>query len=120
MLFLVLPVVLAAIIFPLVQWRHSGEPKPTRTSDILTHGVPARAEIVSVKALGSVVDVRPMVRFQLRVRSDAATQPFDLEVVQSFPRAVMRQFRAGETVEVRLTPDLSQGAVVWNDFPGGS
>ena len=119
---MLLPFVLAAVIFPLVQWRHSASPQPVRTSDILAHGLPGRAEILSVKPLGSVVDVRPMVRFQLRVRTDAAgpRQPFELEVVQSFPRAVMRQFRPGETVDVRLTPDLSQGAVVWNEFPGGS
>ncbi|HET9077078.1 MAG TPA: hypothetical protein VFN68_09100 [Acidimicrobiales bacterium] len=116
-LFVLLPFVLAAVIFPLVQWRHSGGPRPVRTSEILSGGLPGRAQILSVQPLGSVLDARPMVRFRLMVSSGARPEPFELEVVQSFPRAAARRFRPGESVDVRLTPDLSQGAVVWSDLP---
>lgn len=110
-LFVVLPFLLAAIIVPLVAWRWSGRPKPVLTSEILATGSQARAQIRSVRLLGTVVDVRPMVRFVLDVTSPGE-QPFDLEVVQSFPRSVARQFRPGDVVEIRLTPDRSAGAVV--------
>lgn len=117
-LFVILPVALAAVIFPLVAWRaeRSGGEKPVLTSDILASGVPGRAQIVSVRPLGSIVDMRPMVSFRLKVVTSPAGEPFDLEVIQSFPRSALRQFRPGDTVEVRLTPDLSRGAVVWNSY----
>ena len=136
-LFVVLPFALAAVIFPLVAWRSSraGGDKPVLTSEILATGRPAQARIVSVRPLGSVLDMRPMVSFHLDVRTPPGPprgappgasgpggqpfEPFELEVIQSFPRSVMRQFRPGDMVEVRLTPDLSRGAVVWNPAPPG-
>ena len=120
-LFVVLPFALAAVIFPLVAWRSkaSGTEKPVLTSDILATGRPGQAEIVSVRPLGSIVDMRPMVSFHLQVRAGPGWEPFPLEVVQSFPRQAVRQFRPGDVVEVRLTPDRSRGAVVWNPVPPG-
>lgn len=118
-LFVVLPFALAALIFPLVAWRSSaraGGEKPVLTRDILISGLPGRAQIVSVRPLGSIVDMRPMVSFQLRVLSSPAEEPFSLEVIQSFPRSALRQFHPGDPVEIRLTPDLSRGAVVWDNL----
>lgn len=114
MLFVVLPFALAAVVIPFVAWRHRGDPKPVLTSDILATGVRGRAEIVSVRSLGSVVDLRPMVRFVLRVTAVDGTggEPFDLVVVQSVPRSLVAVYRPGDTVEVRLTPDRTAGAVV--------
>lgn len=117
LLFVVLPFVLAALVIPFVAWRHRGDPKPIRTSDILAHGRAGRAEVLSVRALGSILDMRPMVRFKLRVSADAGDPPFELEVVQSFPRSVVADFRAGDEVEIRLSEDRSAGAIVWGDGP---
>lgn len=117
-LFVFLPFALAALVIPFVAWRHRGDPKPFLTSEILATGVRGRAEIVSVRSLGSVVDLKPMVRFMLRVDAGgpdpdgSGGEPFDLEVVQSIPRSLVGVYRAGDTVEVRLTPDRSAGAVV--------
>lgn len=122
MLFVLLPFALAALVIPFVAWRHRGDPKPVLTSEILATGVRGRAEIVSVRSLGSVVDLKPMVRFVLRVdaggpgpdeAAGAGGEPFDLEVVQSVPRSLVGVYRPGDRVEVRLTPDRSAGAVVF-------
>ena len=114
-----LPFALAALVIPFVAWRHRGDPKPFLTSEILATGVRGRAEIVSVRSLGSVVDLKPMVRFMLRVDAGgpdpdgSGGEPFDLEVVQSVPRSLVGVYRPGDRVEVRLTPDRSAGAVVF-------
>jgi hypothetical protein len=111
----VLPFVMAGLVVPFVAWRHRGDPKPVLTSEILATGDRARAEILSVRSLGNILDVKPMVRFVLRVTPGppgAAGETFDLEVVQSIPRSLVGVYRAGDTVEVRLTPDRSAGAVV--------
>jgi hypothetical protein len=117
LLFVVLPFLVAAIVIPFVAWRSSGQPKPIRTSEILAHGTPAEAEILSVRPLGSILDLRPMVRFVLRVTAEPDYAPFELEVIQSLPRGAVRDFHQGERVEVRLTPDRSAGAVVWGGPP---
>lgn len=111
-LFVLLPFALAAIVVPLVAWSASRGPKPVLTSEILAHGDPATARIVSVRPLGGFLDARPMVRFGLRVTAPGE-EPFDLEVYQSFPRGAVRDFRVGDEVEVRLTADRSAGAIVW-------
>lgn len=107
---MVLPFVLAAIVVPLVAWSHSGKPRPVLTSDILAHGDPGQAEILSVRNVGNLLDPRPMVRFMLKVTTDS--EPFELEVVQSFPKSAIRGFRPGDRVDIRLTPDRTAGAVV--------
>ena len=113
LLFVVLPFVMAALVIPFVAWRHRNDPKPVLTSEILATGSRARAEILSVRALGSIVDMRPMVRFVLRVlETDPAGEPFELEVVQSIPRSLVGVYRPGDTVDVRVTADRTAGAVV--------
>jgi hypothetical protein len=121
-LFVVLPFAVAALVIPIVAWSHRGDPKPVRTSEILATGVRARAEILTVRSLGSILDLRPMVRFGLRVTAvdlpsavptgEDPGEPFDLEVVQSVPRSLVGVYQPGDTVEVRLTADRSAGAVV--------
>jgi hypothetical protein len=117
-LFLILPFAVAAIIVPLVSWRASKGPRPILTSEILTQGLPGRAEILSVRTLGSILDVRPMVRFELRITPQPGDEPFDLEAVQSMPRGVIHQYRPGDWVEVRFMPDRQAAAVVWAQRPG--
>ena len=114
-LFVVLPFVLAAILVPIMVWRNSGGSPPVLTSEVLATGLPGRAEILSVRTLGSIVEVRPMVRFVLQITPAAGGDPFDLEVVQALPRGVIGRFRKGDTVEVRFTADHAYGAVVWAD-----
>ena len=114
-LFVVLPFVLAAILVPIMVWRNSGGSPPVLTSEVLASGLPGRAEVLSVRTLGSIVELRPMVRFVLHITPAGEGEPFDLEVVQSLPRGVIGRFRKGDTVEVRFTPDHAYGAVVWAD-----
>lgn len=134
-LFVLLPVAAGAVIVPLVSWRISSSgPAPVRTSDILANGVLVTAQIVTVKTLGSILEMRPMVRFVIRVSpgedwagGEAAGgegtvghlpgEPFDLEVVQSLPRAVIGNFRSGDIVHAKLTPDFAAGAIVWESWP---
>lgn len=114
-LFVLLPFALAAIVIPFVAWKTRKWPKPPMlTSEILATGERAEGEILSVKNLGTIVDLRPMVRMVLSVSAPGGENPFELEVVQSFPRSVVYMFRPGEKVEVRLSPDHSAGAVVWD------
>jgi hypothetical protein len=102
----------AGPVIAFVSWRSSGTPPPVRTSTILAEGAPAEGEVLAVKLLGTFLDMRPMVRFSLRVHV-VGESAFDLEVVQSLPRGVARDFHPGDLVELRLTPDRSAGAVVW-------
>jgi hypothetical protein len=113
-LFVLLPFAVAAIIIPLVAWRSRNWPKPMLTSEILATGERADGEIVSVRNLGTIVDLRPMVKVVLNVTTRDGAEPFELEVVQSFPRSVIYSLRPGERVDVRLSPDRSAGAVVWD------
>jgi hypothetical protein len=113
LIFVVLPIVVAAVLVPFMVWRNSRGPRPILTSEILASGLPGEAEIVSVRTVGNLLDPRPMVRFQLKVRASREEAPFDLEVVQSLPRYAISQFRSGDVVEVRFTPDHTAGAVVW-------
>jgi hypothetical protein len=111
-LFVLLPFVLAAIIVPLVAWRSRGSPKPVLTSDILAHGEPGRARIVAVRNMGTLVDVRPMIRFSLEVRAAGQNDSFGMEVVQAVPRSLVRDYKPGQIVDVRFTPDRTAGAIV--------
>ena len=113
-LFVVLPFLVAGLVIAFVSWRSSGGPPPVRTSTILSEGQPAEGEVLAVKPLGSFLEVRPMIRFSLRVRARDDEEPFELEVVQSLPRGAAREIHAGDVVEVRLTPDHSAGAIVWS------
>jgi hypothetical protein len=113
LIFVVLPIVVAAVLVPFLVWRKSRGPRPVLTSEILATGERGEAEIVSVRTVGNILDPRPMVRFQLKVKASPAEPSFDLEVVQSLPRYVIGDFRSGDVVEVRFTPDRAAGAVVW-------
>lgn len=117
-LFVVLPIVAAAVIVPLVGWRTSKGPRPVLTSEILATGQPARGEILEVRSLGTILDVKPMVRFRLRV-SAPADEPFDLTVVQSLPRSLVGRYRRGDVVELRVTSDRAAAAIVVAGQAGG-
>jgi hypothetical protein len=112
-LFVLLPFPVAGAVIAFVAWRSSGDPPPVRTSVILADGRAAEAEVLSVKALGGLLDLSPMVRFVLRVSAGPDEAPFELEVIQSLPRGAAREIRAGDLLEVRVTADRSAGAVVW-------
>jgi hypothetical protein len=116
-LFVVLPFVVAAGAIRFVTWRSRHDPPPVRTSDLLAHGEPAEAEILSIKPMGGFLDVRPMVRFGLRVDAGQGAAAFDLEVTQSIPRAMLKGFSTGERIDVRLSADRSAGAVVLGAWP---
>lgn len=110
-LFILLPIVVAAILVPLmVRWLSRG-PTPILTSELLAHGHPAEGTILNVRSLGNIFDVKPMVRFDLQVTVNANEEPFRLEVVQSLPRAMVGIYQPGDIVQLRLSPDRSAGAI---------
>lgn len=112
-LFVLLPIVAAAVIVPLmVRWLSKG-PRPTLTSELLASGTPGEGRILRVRTLGNIFDVRPMIKFDLEATVQGGDQPFDLEVVQSFPRAMSGHFRPGDIVQLRVSPDRSAGAIEW-------
>jgi hypothetical protein len=112
-LFVLLPIVVAVILVPLMVWRLSKGPRPILTSELLAHGIPADGKVLTVRSLGNVLDSRPMVRFQLEVTGGTGEEPFELEVVQSFPRSMVNAFQPGDIVRLRLSPDRSVGAIEW-------
>ena len=112
-LFVLLPIVAGVVIVPLlVRWLSKG-PRPMLTSEILATGTPGEGTILNVRPLGNIFDTRPMVRFNLQATVEGDNQPFDLEVVQSFPRSMTGLFRPGDIVRLRLSPDRSTGAIEW-------
>jgi hypothetical protein len=110
-LFVILPFVVAAGVIRFVSWRSREQTPPVRTSDVLATGQAASGEVLAIKNFGGFLDVRPMVRFTLRVAD--AGEPFELEVTQSIPRPLLRDIATGDVVEIRLTPDHQNGAIVF-------
>lgn len=119
-IFVVLPIVAAVVILPLlVRWLSKG-PTPILTSELLATGTPAEGKILNVRSLGNILDVRPMVRFDLEATVEGGGEPFELQVVQSFPRSVVGSLKPGDIVRLRLSPDRSTGAVEWGyETPDG-
>lgn len=112
-IFVLLPIAAAVVIVPLmVRWLSKG-PKPMLTSELLASGTPAEGRILSVRSLGNILDVRPMVRFELEATTGSGEEPFDLELVQSFPRSMVGVFQPGDIVRLRVSPDRSTGAIEW-------
>ena len=112
-LFILLPIVAAVIIVPILVWWLSKGPRPMLTSELLAQGIPAEGRIVRIRSLGSMFDARPMLRVSLQVTEASSGEPFDLDVVQSFPRSMVGVFRPGDIVNVRLSEDHSMGAIEW-------
>lgn len=119
LLFVVLPFVVAGGVIAFVSWRSDRGAPPVRTSDVLRDGEPVTAEVLSVRNLGTVLDVRPMVRVRIRI-SPGGDSPYELEVTQSVPRSGVRQIRVGDRVEARVLADRSAAALVTSTGEPGS
>jgi hypothetical protein len=109
LLFVLLPLVLA----PLVIWfvaRHSPDvPKAYRTSELLLDGEPAQAELLEWKNKGPfLLDSRPMVAFKLRIIGEDV----EMSITQSVPKPLLSGLSEGMTLDVRLSPDRTAGAIV--------
>lgn len=96
----------------LVRWLSKG-PRPLLTSELLATGTPAEGTIVKTKNLGNILDTKPMIRINLEATVEGESEPFELVVVQSFPRSVVGLFRPGDVVQLRVSPDRSTGAIEW-------
>ena len=117
--FIVLPIVVAAIFVPIMVRVLSRGPRPVLTSELLATGTPAEGRVLRIRTLGTVLDVRPMVRFDLEIRVGPEEPPFELQVVQAVPRTMLGTWQPGDVVRVRLAPDRTAGAVEWGYEPGG-
>jgi len=115
-IFLLAPLGVALVLVPLYAWASSRGLRPLLTSEILASGLPGEGQILSVRNLGSVLDLKPMVRLSLAVSPAGGDASFEVEVVQAFPRAVALSWRPGDLVEVRFTPDRRAAAVVWGQI----
>jgi hypothetical protein len=95
--------------------RRAPEVDPSRrTSTLLREGEPVRAELVTWDKRGApFMDRQPMVSMRLRVMP-VGEAAFDLTVVQPLPAAFLRELEEGMSVEVRLSPDRTAGAVVFD------
>jgi hypothetical protein len=112
-LFIVLPVAVAAVIVPLMVRRLSKGPRPILTSELLASGTPAEGKILNIRSLGNILDVRPMIRFDVEATVEADEEPFELQVFQAFPRSMVGVFKPGDIVRLRLSPDRTTGAIEW-------
>lgn len=110
LLFVVLPLVLAAAIAWLVQSRSEPFPPELRTSNLLRDGDPAEATLLDWRSPSqSFLDRHPMITFRVAV---GAGVPFELDITQSIPRALLRSLEKGDIVDVRLSADRTAGAIV--------
>jgi hypothetical protein len=111
LLFVVAPLVVGVVVALLVSWRSPTVPPGHRTSELLAHGEPALGEVVTLRKLGSVLDVVPMVGVRLRITSGTAGS-FEVGLTQAIPRRVLRDLHPGAVVNVRLAADRSTAAIV--------
>ncbi|GAC1320721.1 MAG: hypothetical protein NVSMB12_20570 [Acidimicrobiales bacterium] len=111
LLFVVLPFVVAGGVIAFISWRSGDDNAPIRTSDVLREGEPASAEVLTVRNLGTILDVRPMIRVHIRI-SPAVGAAFELDVTQAVARSEVRRIRVGEQVDVRVLADRSAAALI--------
>ena len=109
-LFVALPLVLAAAIAWLVQSRSEPFPPELRTSSLLRDGQPAEGTLLDWRSPAqSFLDRHPMITFRVSIAADV---PFELDITQSIPRALLRSLEKGDMVDVRLSADRTVGAIV--------
>lgn len=110
LLFVVLPLVLAYVVAQVVQWRSDPFPPERRTSVLLRDGDPTTGTILGWQTPAqSFLDRHPMVTFRVAL---AGEEEREIEITQSVPRAVLRGLQRGMTVDVRLSADRVDGAIV--------
>lgn len=119
LLFVVLPFIVAGGVIAYISWRSDGGVPPVRTSDVLRDGDPVTAEVLSMRNLGTVLDVRPMIRVRIRISPDGES-PYELDVTQSVPRSGAREIRVGDRVKARVLADRSAAALVTSTGEPGS
>jgi len=118
-LFVVLPFIVAAGVVAFVLWRSPSLPPELRTSALLAHGELSRGTLLDWRSRGLLFDPRPMVALRLAIEPDTADvsdpaggQPFELTITQAVPRQLLGRLERGMSLEVRLSPDRTAGAVV--------
>jgi hypothetical protein len=112
-LFVVLPLVLAAVIARLVGRRSSPFPREHLTSVLLEEGDEVEGELLDWRSPAqSFLDRHPMVTFRVSIDGNP---PFEMAITQSVHRDVLRRLQRGSTVDVRLSADRTTGAIVFSD-----
>jgi hypothetical protein len=111
LLFVVLPLIVAPIVIAIVVRRAPTVPPGHLISELLENGEPAEAELIAWKNKGPfLLDGRPMVAFNLSVRSE--DEAYQLVIVQSVPRPLIGRLVKGMTLDIRVSPDHTAGAIV--------
>jgi hypothetical protein len=110
-LFIVVPIAVGVGIMTVMTRRGPVAEPGTLTSELLATGEPAEAEVLELRSLGSIFDIRPMVRLRLEVHPATGTT-FELTVVQSLPRRAARTLTPGTRVQARLGPNRTTGAII--------
>lgn len=112
LLFVVLPVVVAPLVFWIVGRGTPPVPVERTTSDLLENGVAATGELLRWRVLSTfLLDRRPMVAFDVRLDTAAPTGDDELTLTQSVPRPLLQELHPGMRVHVRLSEDGTTGAV---------
>ncbi|GAC1374719.1 MAG: hypothetical protein NVSMB4_02430 [Acidimicrobiales bacterium] len=118
LLFVVAPFLVAGLVIGVIAWTTRKDELPVRTSMVLRTGRQVWAEVIRVRNLGSVLDVRPMVEVTVRI-ADEQTGNQEVMVTQAMPRRAVRSLRPGAHVELRVLADSSAAAIVLPDPPTG-
>ncbi|GAC1587704.1 MAG: hypothetical protein NVS3B21_02850 [Acidimicrobiales bacterium] len=116
LLFVVAPFLVAALVLGVIAWTTRNDDVPVRTSTVLQTGRQEWAEIIRMRTLGSVLDLRPIVEVVVRI-ADEQDGPHDMIVTQAIPRRAVRTLRPGDRVELRVLAEYSAAAIVLPDRP---
>ncbi|GAC1544262.1 MAG: hypothetical protein NVS3B12_32950 [Acidimicrobiales bacterium] len=118
LLFVVAPFLVAGLVIGVIAWTTRKDELPVRTSTVLRTGRQVWAEVIRVRNLGSVLDVRPMVEVTVRI-ADEPTGNQEVMVTQAMPRRAVRRLRPGAQVELRVLAEPLAAAIVLPDPPTG-
>ncbi len=90
--------------FVVAVWLGKGILGNLTNQGVLTKGVPATAQHLSMAETGTTVNQQPLVEFGLRVHRDGQ-EPYEVKVKQVLPRLLLGTVKPGIQVNVKVMPD---------------
>ncbi len=116
-----LPLVIGSIAlsFVVAVWLGKGILGNLTNQGVLTKGVPASAQHLSMAETGTTVNQQPLVEFGLRVHRDGQ-EPYEVTVKQVLPRLLLGTVKPGIQVNVKVMPDDPRKVGIdWSAQTGG-